>query len=191
MKLRCVVALLALTLPAFAQDEIRAVVVLSRHGVRAPLNSETRGSAYNAQPWPSWDVATGVLSEHGAAALRLVGAYYRDRYASLLPKGECTAETIYAEPNGAQRTIASAKAIVEGMGPDCQTPLHVKPAGQANPLFGPGAVSDQADPVKLANAIQGRLGGRLDWWTRAFAGSLEEMRHVLLDCDGPDCDKSK
>jgi 4-phytase / acid phosphatase len=191
MKLLRLCALLVFTLPVLAQDEIRAVVVLSRHGVRAPLNSETRGSVYNAQPWPNWDVATGVLSEHGAAALRLVGAYYRDRYAALLPKGACTAETVYAEPNSAQRTIASAKAIVEGMGTDCQTQFHVKPAGQANPLFGPGAVSDQADPVKLANAIQGRLGGRLDWWTRAFSGPLEEMRHVLLDCNGPDCDKSK
>jgi 4-phytase/acid phosphatase len=191
MMIRCLCALFALTLPVFAQDEIRAVVVLSRHGVRAPLNSETRRSLYNAQPWPAWTVPTGVLSEHGAAALRLVGAYYRARYSILLPNSGCGGDTIYAEPNNAQRTVASAKAIVEGMGSDCQTQFHVKPGGQVNPLFGPGAIADQPDRAKLANAIQGRLGAHLDWWTRAFNVPLEEMRHVLLDCDGPDCDKSK
>jgi len=52
MMFRYLIALFAVTLPVFSQaekpdagDEIRAVVVLSRHGVRAPLNSETRGEA--------------------------------------------------------------------------------------------------------------------------------------------------
>ena len=29
-------------------DEVRGVIVLARHGVRAPIESETRGGAYNA-----------------------------------------------------------------------------------------------------------------------------------------------
>jgi 4-phytase / acid phosphatase len=176
---------------ADANDEIRAVVVLSRHGVRAPLASEIRGSAYNAQPWPEWPVATGVLTEHGSAALRLMGAWYRARYAGIFPNGACDPQKIYAEANTSQRTVASAKSLLEGLGPGCQVDVSVKPAGQINPLFGPGAVSDKADPNTLANAIQGRLGARPDWWTNAFAEPLEEMRHVLLDCAGPNCDQSK
>jgi 4-phytase/acid phosphatase len=173
-------------------DELRAVVVLSRHGVRAPLASEIRGSLYNAQPWPAWPQATGVLSEHGTAALRLLGAWYRRHYTTLFANDTCDSHTVYAEANTAQRTVASAKAILEGLQPGCEPNVNVKGSGQANPLFGPGAVSAQADPVKLANAIQGRLGGRPDWWTRAFAAPLEEIRQVLLDCAGsPDCDKSK
>lgn len=174
-----------------ANDEIRAVIVLSRHGVRAPLSSESRGSLYNAQPWPAWPVASGVLTEHGSAALRLMGAWYRVRYSDIFPNGACDPRTIYAEANTTQRTVASAKVLLEGLGSGCQVDVNAKPAGQINPLFGPAAVSQQADPNKLANAIQGRLGARPDWWTNAFASPLEEMRHVLLDCAGADCDGSK
>ena len=177
------------TVVSDANDEIRAVVVLSRHGVRAPLASEIRGNVYNAQPWPEWPLATGVLTDHGGAALRLMGAWYRARYGGIFPNGACDPQTIYAEANTSQRTVASAKSVLEGLG--CRADVSVKPAGQINPLFGPGAVSDQADPNTLANAILGRLGARPDWWTNAFAEPLEEMRHVLLDCAGPDCDKSK
>jgi 4-phytase/acid phosphatase len=172
-----------------ANDEIRAVVVLSRHGVRAPLASEIRGSLYNAQPWPTWPVASGVLTEHGGAALRLMGAWYRARYADIFPNGACDPATIYAEANTTQRTLASAKSLLEGLG--CQTDVNTKPTGQANPLFGPAAARSVADAEKLAGAILGRLGARPDWWTRAFAAPLDQMRHVLLDCAGPDCDSSK
>jgi 4-phytase/acid phosphatase len=176
---------------ADANDEIRAVVILSRHGVRAPLSSEIRESAYNAQPWPAWPVASGVLTEHGSAALRLMGAWYRARYTGIFPEGACGSQTIYAEANTSQRTVASARSFLEGLGPGCQPEVNVRPAGQMNPLFGPAAAGNQADPDKLANAIQGRLGTHLDWWTNAFAEPLEEMRRVLLDCAGADCDKSK
>ncbi len=172
-------------------DEIRAVVVLSRHGVRAPLASEIRGGVYNAQPWPAWPVATGVLTEHGAEALRLLGAWYRVHYAGLFENDSCSSPTVYAEANTAQRTVASAKALLAGLKPGCDSHVSVRSAGQANPLFGPGAVGNRADPLKLSNAIRGRLGAHTDWWTNAFAEPLEEMRHVLLDCAGPDCDKSK
>jgi len=172
-------------------DEIRAVVILSRHGVRAPLASEIRGSVYNAQPWPAWSEATGVLSEHGSAALRLMGAWYRTRYGGIFSRqdGACDPQKVYAEANTSQRTVASAQSLLEGLG--CKVEVTVKPTGQTNSLFGPNAVAGRADPEKLANAIRGRLGDQPDWWTNAFAGPLNEMKHVLLDCAGPDCDKSK
>jgi len=170
---------------AYAQDEVRTVIILSRHGVRAPLSSEIRGGHYNAQPWPEWPDKSGVLTEHGTQALRLMGAWYRTRYG-------CQAGTVYAEANSSQRTIASAKALVEGLGAGCEAEVTVRPRGEANPLFGPAAAAEAADHAKLANAILGRLGGHPDWWTRAFSGPLEEMRHVLLDCGGAaDCDGSK
>jgi hypothetical protein len=53
------------------EDQIQAVIVLARHGVCAPIESESRSSASNAQPWPSWPVADGVLTPHGAEALKL------------------------------------------------------------------------------------------------------------------------
>jgi 4-phytase/acid phosphatase len=120
-----------------------------------------------------------------------MGAWYRARYAGILPNGACDRQTLYAEANTSQRTVASAKSLLEGLGPGCQVDVNVNAAGQINPLFGPGAVSDAADPDTLANAIEGRLGARNDWWTNAFAEPLEELQHVLSDCGGPDCDRSK
>jgi 4-phytase / acid phosphatase len=44
-------------------DQIQAVIVLACHGVRTPIESETRSNAYNAQSWPSWPVAARVKKE--------------------------------------------------------------------------------------------------------------------------------
>lgn len=156
-------------------DAIRAVVILSRHGVRAPLGSETRGSLYNAQPWPAWPVETGVLTEHGGAALRLLAAYYRARYADIFPNGTCDPRTIYAEANNAQRTVASAKSFLEGLGADCQTEVHSQPAGRANPLFSSAEVNGQANREKLANQIQGA-------WGPASTGGRKHLWNPLKSC---------
>src|SRR5882762_4292268 len=48
-------------------DELRLVIVVSRHGIRAPIESETRGNRFNKKQWPTWPVAPGVLTPHGAA----------------------------------------------------------------------------------------------------------------------------
>ena len=88
-----------------SDDELRAVIVLTRHGVRTPIESETRGGAYNAQPWPSWPAPPGVLTPHGTDALRLMGEYYRSWYPSLLQHVSCASPGIYVEANTTQKTI--------------------------------------------------------------------------------------
>jgi 4-phytase/acid phosphatase len=93
---------------AFAQadastdDELRSVIILVRHGVRAPIESEIRASSYNAQRWPSWPVAEGASAAHGTKALNLLGEWYRTRYASLLKGTPCDQRGIYAEANTTQ-----------------------------------------------------------------------------------------
>ena len=106
-------------------DEVRGVIVLARHGVRAPIESEARGSAYNAQPWPAWPAAPGLVTAHGAEALRLLGAYYRSRYSELLDKQSCEHPGVYVEANTVPRTIASAKAVLAGLEPTCTTQVHL------------------------------------------------------------------
>lgn len=131
------------------------------------------------------------MTAHGAEALRLLGIWYRAHYAGIFTDDSCGSRTVYAEANTAQRTVASAKAFLAGLQPGCEPQVGVKANGETNPLFGPGEAGELADSVMLSNAIRGRLGGRTDWWTNVFAEPLEEMQHVLLDCAGVDCNKSK
>ncbi len=175
--------------PSPSEDEIRAVVVLARHGVRAPIESETRSSAYNAQPWPAWPAAAGVLTPHGTEALRLLGEYYRSRYPSLLEHVSCEHPGIYVEANTTQRTIASAKAMLSGLAPECQIETHFRPK-PPNPLFSP-ASSPVVDREKLTDATLGRMADQPAWFANAFAVPLAQMHHVLADCAGSDCDKTK
>jgi 4-phytase / acid phosphatase len=171
-------------------DEIRSVILLVRHGVRTPIESETRSSAYNAQAWPSWPSPAGVLTEHGASALKLLADYYRLRYPALLGNVSCDHPGIYAEANTTQRTIASAKVLVAELAPGCNLEVHTSPAGQRNPLFAPADVSTAARQ-KVVDATNGRMANQPDWFTNAFTLPLEQMHHVLMDCSGADCDRAK
>ena len=170
-------------------DQIQAVIVLARHGVRAPIESETRSGAYNAQPWPAWPVAPGVLTPHGAEALKLLGAYYRSRYPSLLQNLSCAQPGIYVEANTTQRTIASAHAMASGFAPGCTIDVHYR-SNASNPLFGP-STSSLVDHQKLVDATLGRMANQPEWFVHAFARPLEKMHHVLADCSGADCNASK
>jgi 4-phytase/acid phosphatase len=176
------------------EGELRAVIVLARHGVRAPIESETRSGVFNAQPWPAWSVAPGVLTPHGTEALRLLGKYYRVRYASLLDHTDCAHPRIYAEANTTQRTIASAKAMLGGISPGCQVQVQFRPK-PPNPLFTPWQGADArglpVDQQLITDATLGRMGDRPAWFAHAFNRPLEQMHQALAGCSGAGCDASK
>ncbi|HEY6376630.1 MAG TPA: histidine-type phosphatase [Edaphobacter sp.] len=110
--------------PGRDDGDLQAVVVLMRHGVRAPIENETRSSAYNAQPWPTWPTEPGVLTPHGSDALRRLAEFYRERYSTLLQGDTCDPSVFYVEANTTQRTIASAKAVLAGLSPQCKVEVH-------------------------------------------------------------------
>ena len=168
--------------------DLLEVVVLMRHGVRAPIESETRSSAYNAQPWPSWPAQPGVLTSHGAEALRLLAEFYRARYPSLLQSSSCANPGIYIEANTTQRTIASARALVSGLSPQCAVQVHSS-ASRFNPLFSP-SMSASVDRQRITDATLGRMANQPGWFTNAFARPLEKMHRVLTDCEGSGCNRS-
>lgn len=171
------------------EGDLRAVVVLMRHGVRTPIESETRSSAYNSQHWPVWPTEPGVLTPHGAQALRLLADFYRARYPLLLQSNSCDHPGIYVEANTASRTIASAKALLPGLSPRCDVQAHFF-TDRLNPLFSPSTSKD-VDQQRAKDATLGRMANQPDWFTTAFARPLEEMHRVLTVCNGPVCDKAK
>jgi 4-phytase / acid phosphatase len=185
--------LLGTTQTVFAQtvnqnDELQGVIVLIRHGVRAPIETEIRASSYNAQPWPAWSVPQGVLSEHGTKAAQLLAEYYRDRYSSLLEGTSCDHPAIYSETTSAQRTIATAKAMLPVLAPNCTIDVHQRKLADPYPLF--SAVAG-ADRQRLQDATLGRIGQQWPWFVNAFAEPLEEMHKIMTTCSGQNCNPDK
>jgi 4-phytase / acid phosphatase len=176
------------TSPPKDESDLRAVIVIMRHGVRAPIESETRSGLYNAQPWPAWPTEPGVLTPHGVQALRLLADFYRMRYPTLLQSNSCEHPGIYVEANTTQRTIASAQALIPGLSPQCTVQPHFF-TDRPNPLFSPSS-SSAVDRQRVTDATLGRMANQPDWFTGAFTRPLEKMHSVLTDCVGSGCGRS-
>ncbi len=167
---RTLLLFLLVTVKAWGQttpqdsDELRRVVILARHGVRSPIDSETRSSAFNAQPWPEWPVEPGTLTPHGIEALKRMGEFYRQRYAALFTEG---CNSVYVESTNTSRTIASANATLSAVVPDCTVDVN------ADLLQDPATIDRQ----RLADATNGRMANQPEWFERAFAAPLARDAH--------------
>src|SRR3984957_4380762 len=154
--------------PACAQAaapdaHLELVIVLSRHGVRSPLTAQADLDKFSAAPWPTWDVAPGILTAHGYQLMKDFGNWDRTKFAGeglLAPTGcaDVAHVTILADTD--ERTRETGKALSEGMFPDCNVVVHSQPDGTIDPLFlTHKAGIGHPDPAFAAAAIAGRIGG--------------------------------
>jgi 4-phytase/acid phosphatase len=171
---------------ATPQAQLQFVVMLSRHGVRSPLNPPGELDRYSAAPWPKWSVAPGILTQHGYALMKLFGAWDRGKFAAsgLLAPGGCGDAphvTILADTD--ERTRETGKALAEGMLPGCTVPVHSLADGESDPLFRSlEAGVGHADPQLGVAAISGRLGGDANNLTAAYRPQLAALDRVLAGC---------
>ncbi|HEY1208965.1 MAG TPA: histidine-type phosphatase [Terracidiphilus sp.] len=114
-------------------SQLLSVVVISRHGIRSPTDTQAKMNLFTQQPegfplWPYPADTAGNLSTVGQQNAALLGAWYRDFYAAqgILPaKGSCPAAgTVYVYADTLQRTLVTAQGYVNGMFqtealPDC------------------------------------------------------------------------
>ena len=81
-KLLCV--LVALTAAGGWAAELRQVVIVSRHNLRAPLGTAKQNLAESTtNKWFAWTSAPGELSRKGAALETAMGGWFRDRLGDL------------------------------------------------------------------------------------------------------------
>ena len=116
----------AAAVAAPSPSQLRMVIVLSRHGVRSPTHPAEL-QAYAAQTWPAWPGKPGNLTEHGALLMQQFGAYYRRTYGESLAIGEhgCPpAGSIFVWADIDQRTRATGDAVLAGLAPGCNIPVH-------------------------------------------------------------------
>jgi 4-phytase/acid phosphatase len=166
--------------------DLQMVVVLSRHGVRSPLNSQADLDRFSAAPWPKWEVAPGIQTPHGNELIKILGAWDRTRWTDegLLASagcGDADHVTIIADTD--QRTRETGKMLAEGVLPGCNVTVHSLPDGAADPLFRAlNAGAGHPDAALAAAAIEGRIGADPKNATEAYRPQLAALDRVLAGC---------
>lgn len=172
--------------------KVERVVMLYRHGIRAPLATEAAVEAYAHPPWPAWTTPASHLTPHGREAVRLMGAYDRQRLSRLGltdPRGCPAPGQVAIWTNSQQRTIASGEAFAEGFAPGCGLTVGHQAPDTEDPLF--HAIEAKAvdfSAADAATAITAETGGPAAL-VAPYAAKIRAMEHVLgCDKDRPPCD---
>jgi len=187
-----VAAMVAAVVPASAQIlpvppgwQMERAVLVSRHGVRAPLPTNAELDSRSASPWPAWPVPPGFLTPRGEELLRLMGRYYRVLYGGrgLVQSDDCPPRgSVSAWADLDQRTRASAVALLTGMYPRCPT-LDIRNQDDPtvpDPLFHPQpTASCPMDGAANRAAVLARIGGDFASVQREYAPQLGLMQQTL------------
>ncbi|CAK1546499.1 unnamed protein product [Leptosia nina] len=141
---------LCLLLSAAAKDrDLKQVLILSRHNIRAPLSSNLR--YLSNKTWPTWEVEPGFLTAKGALLERQIGNYISNWLIGngLLPAGCPDQNDIHVYANTKQRTRKTAKAFVDGAFQNCNITVYSKNSTKMDPIFNPIIRNSSLD-LKLA-----------------------------------------
>lgn len=167
------------------------VVIVTRHGVRAPLTSPDELDLWSASSWPDlrrdWGVDhPGDLTPRGAALVRLMGQYYRVLLVSdnlLQPLQQCPPPddvSIWADVDA--RTLDTGKALIDGLAPGCGIRVNTATT-RVDPMFHPVKAGVCAfDRARTEAAILGRIGGSLDALQQADRAALATLQSILRCC---------
>lgn len=170
---------------------LERVVVVQRHGVRPPTSSNQALARYAEKPWPSWPVAPGELTPHGADTVRLVGralrrAYFDGRLFS--PSGCPTADSLAVWADGAdERTRRTGEILAETLAPGCSVKAAWAAPEPRDPIFNGdrGADACRVDPTAADAAIETVVGpAGID--TPETRAALKRLQSILAPtaCQG-------
>jgi 4-phytase/acid phosphatase len=185
LNVRVVAAVLlgVLAVPVRA-DQLRLAVILTRHGVRSPLQSGEALASLADKPWPAWETAkAGDQTPHGNQLVAAMGDFYRARFLAqgvLSGNASADAPLVYLRADNDERTIETARILGKALAPVGDPEVHTFP-GNEDPLFRPyGAGVGEPDRALACASILGRLGGDATAVDRIYADRFAELRAVLF-----------
>jgi 4-phytase/acid phosphatase len=135
------------------------VVLVTRHGVRPPTQTNAELAQYSDKAWPEWPVPPGELTPHGGQTVKLMGDTLREAYRAqgLLPRSGCAGAgqvTIWAD-GADQRTRESGRITAEALQPGCGLKAAYADVHPRDPIFGgsdAGSCHVDADQLKATMA---------------------------------------
>ena len=164
--------------------ELRQVVIVSRHNLRAPLDTavqDLRESTTNT--WFAWTSAPGELSRKGAALETAMGGWFRDWLGDLGlfdRKVNLRPDQVRFIANNMQRTVATARCFAAGFMPEADVVVEHLPFGGArDSRF---ALTVPHSDAVLSNRIDHQLGETFGGGTgidRSLAASYELISRVI------------
>ena len=161
---------------------VERVVMVMRHGVRAPLAGEVPPRTRTSAPWPRWPVAEGRLTSHGAAAIAVQARAERRWLAKLelIKAGTCPPQSaIRIWTNTANRTIATGGSFAHAFAPGCGLFVgHLSP-GAIDPLFEPLRMPCSGFDARSAITDINRFNGGVDRLTARQRPALRLLDRVL------------
>jgi 4-phytase/acid phosphatase len=155
---------LAVSSAAGASLRLERVVLVERHGVRPPTQTNAELAKYADKPWPDWPVAPGVLTPHGAATVRLMGETLHATYraAGLLPAHRCAgagAVSVWADGTD-ERTRHSGQILADTLAPGCGVKAGFAAPSPRDPIFDDSANTHcRVDPDKAREALAAAAAG--------------------------------
>lgn len=143
--------------PAAAESVLEQVVLVQRHGVRAPTQSaETLGS-WTDRTWPAWPATRGDLTDKGVEVVGLVASAMRTHYvaAGLLAAQGCPGATVRVWSDAKdERTRRSGRRMARSFAPGCNADVSHAPDGTLDPLFRRVGKACRYDREALRQAVE-------------------------------------
>ncbi len=163
---------------------LERVVIVSRHGVRAPTKFTPVMKDVTPYQWPQWDVPLGWLTPRGGELVSELGQYQRLWFTSkgLLNNQTCPSPgqvAVIADTD--QRTRKTGEAFLAGFAPKCNIQVHYqKDEEKTDPLFNPVKMGTCSfNTLKVKKAILERAGGNIELYTQRYQPSFRILEEVL------------
>nr|WP_062175836.1 histidine-type phosphatase [Dysgonomonas macrotermitis] len=147
--------------------ELKEVVVLSRHNIRAPLSGKNSIlGKITTHEWTNWTANASELTLRGGVLETMMGQYFRKwlEDEGLFKEGYCpNTDEVNIYANSMQRTVATAEYFQSGFSPTCNRNFyHRFTPSKMDPLFFPRLtkVSEEfkAQALKEISAMGGTKG---------------------------------
>lgn len=151
------------------------------------MSSPEELGRYSVRAWPKFSVPPGHLTPRGALLVATLGRYYGAHYQKigLVQQNDCDAAYLWA--NRTQRTEATARALADGLLPQCKPEIHTS-TSTVDPLFDAHAAGvGRPDYAKVRAAILGRMGGDPTAWSASQDGAVSVLDALLLQCESVPC----